>query len=261
MSLATAESAKQRSRSSRRANGILDHMIGAIDASTPHDEPFGHCFIENVFPQEFYDEILSRLPGTEVYHALNLKNYSRANGESTRDRMILSQEGLAPLSDEMKQFWTTVTNVILSEQVKRAVFAKLWKDIALRFKVSEEEVPDIQGYPRAILFRDTDEYRIKPHPDGESRIVTMMFSLPKDMSQEDLGTSLYVKRPALKRLFGEKFKEVKRFPFRPNCGYAFVVNRLPERTSWHGREYIEPGSGVRNTILTQFRTDSDGQDY
>ena len=261
MSLAAAESPSLRSRSSLRASKVLDHVIEAIDASVAHDEPFGHCYIENVFPQNFYAEMLSQLPDNEVYHALNPKVWSRGDGESTRDRMLLSKQGLEPLKGEMKSFWTTVTNVITSEQLKRAIFAKLWKDIALRFKVSREDVPGIKTYPRAVLFRDRDEYRIKPHPDGESRIVTMMYYLPKDLSQEDLGTSLYVKQPPLKRLFGKKFKEVKRFAFRPNCGYAFVVNRLPERTSWHGRELLEPESGVRNTILTQFRTDSDGQDY
>lgn len=261
MSLTTAQSASPRVPSSRRASRVLDHVIGAIEASVAHDQPFGHCYIENVFPEDFYQEMLSRLPGTEEYHALNLKAWSRANGESTRDRMFLSKEGLAPLNSEMNVFWTTVANVITSDQLKRSVYAKLWKDIALRFGSSEEEVPDLPGYPRAVLFRDTDEYRIKPHPDGVSRIVTMMYYLPKDLSQEDLGTSLYVKRPVMKRLFGGKFEEVKRFAYRPNSGMAFVVNRTPERTSWHGRELLEPGCGVRNSILTQFRADADGQDY
>ena len=261
MSLATTDSTRSRSRSSRGEDKILDHVIAAIDGSVAHDEPFSHCYFENVFPEDFYEEMLSRLPSPEEYHALNLKAWSRANGESTRDRMFMSKEGLEPLGDDQRDFWSSVTDVILSEHVKRAIYAKLWKDIALRFKVSEEEVPDIKGYPRGVMFRDTDEYRIKPHPDGTSRIVTMMYYLPRDLSQEDLGTSLYVKRPALKRLFGEKFEEVKRFPYRPNSGMAFVVNRLPERTSWHGRELLPAGSGVRNSILTQFREDADGQDY
>lgn len=261
MSLATAETAHPRSRKSAREEKILDHVIAAIEACDAHDEPFGHCYFENVFPEDFYKEILERLPSPEEYHALNLKAWSRANGESTRDRMFLSKEGLEPLSEDQKQFWNLVTSVILSEDVKRTIYAKLWKDIALRFKCSQDEVPGLVGHPRGVLFRDTDEYRIKPHPDGASRIVTMMFYLPKDLSQEDLGTSLYEKQPAMKRLFGNKFKEVKRFPYRPNSGMAFVVNRLPNHTSWHGRELLPPGSGVRNSILTQFREDADGQDY
>ena len=261
MSLATAETPTPRPQLSGRAEKILDHVLASIDASEAYDEPFSHCYFENVFPKDFYKEILEHLPSPEEYHALNPKAWSRADGESTRDRMFLSKEGLEPLSKDQRDFWTTVTNVILSEQVKRTVYAKLWRDIALRFNVGRDEVPDIVGYPRGVLFRDTDEYRIKPHPDGTSRIVTMMYYLPRDLDQEDLGTSLYVKRPALKRLFGEKFEEVKRFPYRPNSGMAFVVNRLPDHTSWHGRELLPPGSGVRNSILTQFREDADGQDY
>lgn len=262
MSLATLEfeSASPPKLPGRSAK-VLEHIIASIDACEAVDEPFSHCYYENVFPQDFYDEILARLPSPEEYHALNLKAWSRANGESTRDRMFLSREGLAPLEKKQCDFWTTVTNVILSEQVKRAIFAKLWKDISYRFDVKREDIPDIKGHPRGVLFRDTDEYRIKPHPDGESRIVTMMFYLPRDLSQEELGTSLYVKRPFHKRLLGEKFEEVKRFPYRPNSGMAFVINRPPGKTSWHGRELIPPGSGVRNSILTQFRTDADGQDY
>lgn len=261
MSLATAESTPQQARKPSRDNKILNHVIASIDACDAHDEPFGHCYFENVFPEDYYQEILQRLPSAEEYHALNLKAWSRANGESTRDRMFLSKEGLEPLEGGQRKFWSTLTDVILSEQVKRAIYAKLWKDIALRFDLEQHDVPDIVGHPRGVLFRDTDEYRIKPHPDGASRIVTMMYYLPQDMSQEDLGTSLYVKRPPLKRLFGDKFEEVKRFPYRPNSGMAFVINRRRDRTSWHGRELLPPGSGVRNSILTQFREDADGQDY
>lgn len=262
MSLATVETESSRSpKLSGRGAKVLDHVLASIDACEAQDEPFSHCYFENAFPQDFYDEILERLPSPEEYHALNLKAWSRANGESTRDRMFLSREGLEPLEKEQRDFWTTVTNVILSEQVKRTIYAKLWKDISFRFDVKREDVSDLDGYPRGVLFRDTDEYRIKPHPDGESRVVTMMFYLPRDLNQEDLGTSLYVKRPLHKRLLGEKFEEVKRFPYRPNSGMAFVINRLPEKTSWHGRELIPSGSGVRNSILTQFRTDADGQDY
>ena len=261
MSLATAESVTSKGRKSSREEKILDHVVSAIEECEAHDEPFGHCYFENAFPEDFYKEILERLPSPEEYHALNLKAWSRANGESTRDRMFLSKEGLEPLSNDQNAFWSLVTNVILSDDVKRAIYAELWKDIALGFGITREEVPELVGYPRGVLFRDTDEYRIKPHPDGKSRIVTMMFYLPQDLAQEDLGTSLYVKNAPFRRLVSGKFTEVKRFPYRPNSGMAFVINRRPDRTSWHGRELLPPGSGVRNSILTQFREDADGQDY
>jgi hypothetical protein len=109
--------------------------------------------------------------------------------------------------------------------------------------------------------RDTEGYRIKPHPDGTNRIVTMLYYLPRDTSHEDLGTSVYVRQPWTKRILGEGFKEVERFPFRPNSSCAFVVNRLPEKTSWHGRELVGADAGVRNLILCQYRVGDDEHSY
>jgi len=78
------------------------------------------------------------------------------------------------------------------------------------------------------------------------------FYLPVDMSQQDLGTSFYGEVPVLQRPFLGRYKEIKRLPFVPNSGYAFVVNDLPGHRSLHGRELIKPGSGVRNSILIRW---------
>jgi hypothetical protein len=264
MSLQSLETAPQRRVETldREAEKILDHVVEAIAAAKACDEPFGHCHVTKVFPDDVYARMQNSFPDPQYYHPLNPKAWSNSEGISTRDRMFLSEDALEKLPAGGREFWTTIAHVVTSNRLKRAIYAKLWKDIALRFNVSEEEVPDLDGYPRAVLFRDTAEYRIKPHPDGETRVVTMMYYLPKDMSQEDLGTSLYERAPFYKRLVGgSKFREVKRFPYVPNSAAAFVVNRLPTRTSWHGREYIQHGYEVRNSILTQFREDYDGHDY
>ena len=240
---------------------IVKHVIHAIEETDASDEPYCHYYVENVFPPDIYEEMLERLPEPEAYQPLNLKEWSRANGESTRDRLFLSEEGLAGLPGETRKFWQSIATALTSETLKQVIFAKLAKDIALRFDLTENEVPDIQAYPRAVLMRDTEGYRIKPHPDGTNRIVTMLYYLPRDRSQEDLGTSVYVRQPWTKRMFGEKFKEVERFPFRPNSSCAFVVNRLPEKTSWHGRELVSADAGVRNLILCQYRVDDDEHSY
>ena len=51
------------------------------------------------------------------------------------------------------------------------------------------------------------------------------------------------------------FTVARRVEFRPNTGYAFVVNDGPSRQSWHGREPSPDGSGVRNTLLNTFYSD------
>jgi hypothetical protein len=68
-----------------------------------------------------------------------------------------------------------------------------------------------------------------------------------------LGTSLFRRH---KRLIGSSFEEVKRFPFKPNSGYAFAVSDGPDRQSWHGRETLAGFTGVRNTIMLLFQQES-----
>ena len=52
--------------------------------------------------------------------------------------------------------------------------------------------------------------------------------------------------------FGFDFEKVKQFPFKANSAYAFVVNNTIGKRSWHGREKLPSGAGVRNTLLNTF---------
>jgi hypothetical protein len=137
--------------------------------------------------------------------------------------------------------------------LRRAVFGKLAPDLAERFGIAESQVPEMECAYEVRLVRDTEDYRIKPHPDGLNKIVTMQLYLPQDESTLDLGTSVFRRH---KRLIGGSFEEVKRFPFRPNSGYAFAVSDGPTRKSWHGREPITGFSGVRNTLMLLFQVTS-----
>ena len=91
----------------------------------------------------------------------------------------------------------------------------------------------------------------------------MQLYLPKDRSQLGLGTALYKRRlTSLRGLVSwhGRFQKVKQFAFAPNSGYAFVVSNSLRRKSWHGRELVAPGSGVRNSILNLYFA-SDKHDY
>ena len=240
---------------------IIKHVVKKVESAAAAQDPYCHYYIENILPPDIYARMIDTLPDPGFYKPLNLKEWSRPNGESTRDRLFLSAEGLADVPDKTRDFWRSIARALTSEPLKRVIFAKLAKDIALRFDCSEAEVPDIKAYPRVVLMRDTEGYRIKPHPDGTNRIVTMLYYLPRDTSQEDLGTSVYVRQPWTKRMLGRPFKEVARFPFRPNSSCAFVVNRLRSKTSWHGRELLGADAGVRNLILCQYRVSDDEHSY
>ena len=214
-----------------------------------------HIFLQNAFPDDVYEEMLRLKIASDNFQALNLKRWKRADGGSTRDRMIMCDESFEVLDEERRGFWSSVTLALKSDAFRRLVFAKMKGDIALRLNVSEEKALNVPGYVRCSLVRDTEGYRIKPHPDGQPSVVTMMFYLPEDNSRKDLGTSLYIERGPLFRLIGKRFKEVYRFPFVRNAMSAFAVNDLPHKRSIHGRELVN-SDGERNSILLSFTSES-----
>src|SRR5262249_23066956 len=123
-----------------------------------------------------------------------------------------------------------------------------------RYGVPEAETPQLAGYARPTLYREVEGFEIPPHPDTRKKVVTMHLYLPADRSQLDLGTALYRRRLLAWPLGGlrPRFVKVKQFAFAPNSGYAFVVNNALTKKSWHGRETLPPGAGVRNTLLNTF---------
>jgi hypothetical protein len=234
---------------------ILDHWRRVIPAAPLEREPFDHVFFDGIFPEDVYETLQASFPDKSVYEPINMKRWVNAEGVSTRDRIKLNEANLGRAPEALRGFWTAIARALTSAELKRLVFERLAGDLSLRLGCAPEAVNEREVFVGASLTRDIEDYRIKPHPDGFPRAATMQLYLPHDDSQGDLGTSLYVEEPLWKRALGRRFREVKRMPFRPNSGYVFAVNSLPEKKSLHGRERIGAGSGVRNTILVSWYTE------
>ena len=232
---------------------LRDHLVTKVQGAVLEREPFCHFYLEGIFPAPMYPTLLRSFPPKEFYEPLNLRRWARADGTSTRDEFHLTAENLARLPKPMAAFWTPVVRAMTDAALRRAAFAKLAPDLAERFGIPEERVPEMACAYEVRLVRDTEDYRIKPHPDGLNKIVTMQLYLPEDESTLDLGTSIFRRH---KRLIGGSFEEVKRFPFRPNSGYGFAVSDGPNRRSWHGRETLTGFTGVRHTLMLLFQRTS-----
>ena len=237
--------------SDRLAKHILAHWEREFESVGVADEPFQHFFTDAIWPADVYDQILANLPPRDLYRPLNIKQWVNKNGESTRDKCYLS-ETIPRMDQARAAFWGQIALAITSERLKRLLFRKLRRDVALRLKMPPDEVENVPVFVGISLTRDFQDYRLKPHTDGVPRVITAQFYLPTDFSQRDLGTSMYAKVPLALRPLRGRYTEVKRMTFVPNSGYAFAVNDLPERSSFHGRELIKSGSGDRNSILVSW---------
>jgi len=235
------------------APGLVDRiamqLVERVQEARVETWPFQHFYVENVFPDDIYQQIVTNLPVKASYLPFNAKRWKNRHGESTRDRLCLSEGELGRIDTARRPFWQAVTQALEADNFRRAVYGKLAGDIAIRLGCPQHSVLDQPAYPNIMLIRDYYDYRIKPHPDGQPRVVTMQFYLPGKGIPDDLGTSLYIKRSLAHRLIGSKFKEIKRFPFKPNSSYAIAVNDCPARQSFHGRELITATRTTRDSII------------
>jgi len=237
----------------RQAPGLVDRIVTQLVERVTNARvetwPFQHFYMMNVFPEDIYEQIIANLPSKACYLPFNAKRWKNSQGESTRDRLCLTEGELGRIDNSRRLFWEAITEALAADKFQRAIYAKLAGDIAIRLGCPRPAVLEQPAYPNVMLIRDYQDYRIKPHPDGQPRVVTMQFYLPGTDGQDDLGTSLYVRRPLTHRIMGRKFKEIKRFPFKPNSAYAFAVNDCAARQSYHGRELITASHTTRDTIL------------
>jgi hypothetical protein len=243
------------------ASRTLEHLLRRIESTPAIEEPFTHVYLEDVLPADVYAQVLEGLPDLSLYGG-TAERYQRGEaGGYVRKMFQLTPTNLKALDDERRDLWSGIGAALTAPDLKRAMFAKLAKDLAYRYGVPESKVAELAGYSRPTLYRETEGFEIPPHPDTRKKVVTMHLYFPAGRDQLDLGTSLY-RRRLMALPFGDwhrRFEEVKRFSFQPNSGYAFVVNNTLSKKSWHGREELPPGAGVRNTLLNTFyETPRDG---
>jgi hypothetical protein len=195
------------------------HVVSSISGAILEREPFNHIYIQNVFPWDFFWQILKHLPPDEAY-----------NDRSYADRMMcdVSQLGVP--------FWDELADWMLGEDFCRAVAWKL-------------ELTAPMMSPQIRLVRDKPGYQIKVHTDVKRKGITLLFYLPPNTSMAEYGTSIYVpKTPGFvsdgtRRFEFEAFTKAKTAPFLPNSVLGF--RRCDN--SFHG---VEPMSiGLRNVLL------------
>ena len=235
------------------AKRLLLHWESELASRVVIEEPFGHFYTDRLWPADVYHQVLRLLPPTEVYRPLNIREWVNKKGVSTRDKCYLP-EIIEQMEHERARFWRQIWLAVTAELLKRLIFRKFKKDIALRLSLDPSDVEDAEVVVHFSLARDIEDYRIAPHPDGRPAVVTAQFYLPADLTQQDLGTSFFVERPFLRSLVHGRYEEIKRMPFVPNSGYFFAVNDLPGHRSLHGRGRIRGGAGVRNSILIRWST-------
>jgi len=217
----------------------IETLVRKIESSEISTDPFDYVYFDQFFPIDFYWEILDNLPNLKKYRQWRRADAVGPDGRSTRYRLFLYPEHLRTLPERQRRFWRHISSILYADTLQQAFKQKFRTALESRFG---RGIDRMHFLPRAMLLRDLVGYSIAPHPDTHEKAITTQFYLPKDDTQQGLGTHLH---------YGNDDAPDARdiaLPFRPACGYAFPV----QKKSWHGVPTLRTNSGQRDSLLLNY---------
>jgi len=211
--------------------------------------PYPHIYVRDVFPREYYAELLRRLPAPEFFKPLS--EARGTHGYPERSILTLSPESLGTLPEPGRTFWSELSGWFLGGGFGRLVIDKFASSLGERFK----DPPPVEMFGEALLVEDRTRYALGPHTDHPSKVLSVLFYLPRDASQAHLGTSIYVPKDAEFTCEGGPhhdyglFERMTTMPFLPNSLFAFVKTSR----SFHGVEPVMHSNVRRHLLLYDIR--------
>ena len=228
-------------------------------ANTPMRHfPYPHIYVEEVFEPAFYEQILAHLPSDEALSSIAATGRT-GNRYSERHIMHFRTEHLINLPSDQAAFWAQFSGWMQSARFQGFLISLFKPYIDKRLKRIQElnQVNAVQTSNEMLLVRDHTNYAIGPHTDLPSRLLSLLFYLPRDDSLSHLGTSIYVPKDRAFTCLGgphhhpDGFDRVQTMPYKPNSLFAF----LKSDKSFHGVELIEDQDVKRDLLLYDIRLD------
>lgn len=218
--------------------------------------PFPHFYVRPVFPDEFYQQLLARLPRTELLTPIHETGTvgvadARTGIIKTRYEPRHIAEITALEEDEAAMgsghLWRDLSSWLLEAPFRDLILEKFSSAIAERFGEEVRLVTDMDSR----FVRDFKSYQITPHTDQPAKLASLLFYLPADESMRRHGTTMY--RPLAPELRCEgnarhdfaSFSKVATMPFLPNALFGFFKTDR----SFHGVEAIQDEGIERNALL------------
>lgn len=194
----------------------LEHAVYKLRNAKIEMYPYPHFFVHNVFPHDFYDELLGALPADIHYQELSKAYPARLITSGIEHHQMLEQFEGAYFGEQCLQ-----------------VFQQQFYE-----RYPNQHRPNFRTEFRFV--RDGEGYAIGPHTDAPNKVLSLLFYLPINFDNADCGTGVYIPSDHKKTCSGgphhkfEGFEEVFRAPFLPNSCFGFWKTD----NSWHAVEKI-----------------------
>jgi len=206
----------------------LDHLVDRLSAARVELDPFPHFYLEHIFPEDYYQDLLNHLPSTDVYDNLYEVTDLKLDHFRHRNQRDMDAGWVERLTYDLQPFWNAFNDWFLGPDLAQAVLSS--------FSCQRSSWPEVSIESQFIRHRAG--YFLGPHSDLYTKLVVLLIYLAPDNSAEHLGTSLYRPKdptfscPDSKHYAFEDFVRVKTAPYKPNSLLAFMRSDI----SFHGLE-------------------------
>lgn len=224
------------------ADAIRATVIERLRATELKTHPSAYIFVRDIFPADYYAAIQENFPPESLFQATKPGRTPNPRAILYRKQINLAHE-LDLLEEAKRPCWALMRAAIDHPDFVRAVFDKFAGPMHARYGKDSLDVRI-----RLEVLRDQAGFALGPHTDVPHKVFTGLFYMPKDDSQRDLGTSVFVPK---QRNFADEsgqqfpfnlFEEHERLPFIPNSMFMFMKTQ----NSFHGRYEIPPEATARN---------------
>ena len=214
--------------------------------------PFPHIYVEDVFPQTFFERIREHLPPKQAFTPLGELVQAPGNYVSTRHVIPLESPQLDALDEPFRTFWRETAAWLVAGRFPGLALHRFATELTQRFPDFDTREFRVEG----SLIHDETNYLLLPHSDVPQKVLSFLFYLPADDRRSHLGTSIYVPlNPRFACDGGNHwdpslFERVATMPYKPNTLFAFVKTVQ----SFHGVERVDEPNVHRDLLFLDIKT-------
>ena len=144
---------------SKLVDRILGHMVDRLAATVAQQRPYPHAWTREIFPSDVYQDVMRLFPPVSAFEPVHAR-HSNADGTSNRNQLFLTQVGLDRLHGATRELWDAVAEVMVSDELKRAIYGCLASGLTFRYGVAESEVGSLPGHARPRVYYERCGYSI-----------------------------------------------------------------------------------------------------
>lgn len=199
----------------------LAYMLSQIEKAELHCKPFLHLEIDNIFPDDFYDQLYDQL--LEYFPQASSTNYKRHRVYKNRYQVCFKQKNhTKQLEKKIQPFFQDLYAILMSKKLKHALYKKLAPAVIARFG-SMDKALQMPIFSEMRLVLEEIHYAIEPHCDHFKKCMTVLFYCPSNSAFKEHGLHLG-------QMTDNTFITKKKIEYIPNKLIAFIPH---SNITWH----------------------------